>query len=102
MSSQLVDIDADGHMDILAGSFSGVPQLIKGSKTGFHDPANMMDSSGETVLIADFWNDETNEWDKTDRAKSEGHCTSVAAVKRSSALESWTSTRVHSPSAPST
>jgi hypothetical protein len=80
MSSQLVDIDADGHKDILAGSFSGVPQLIKGSRTGFHEPANMMDSSGETVLIADFWNDETNEWDKTDRAKSEGHCTSVAAV----------------------
>lgn len=75
-----MDLDADGHMDILAGSFSGVPQLIMGSKTGFHEPVNMMDSTGQSVLIADFWNEETNEWDKTDRAKSEGHCTSVAAV----------------------
>ena len=80
MSSQLVDINADGYNDILAGSFEGVPQLILGGKDGFAKPEQIKDGNGDTVLIADFWNYETEEWDKTDRAESEGHCTSVSAV----------------------
>ncbi|MCO6457769.1 MAG: VCBS repeat-containing protein [Pirellulaceae bacterium] len=80
MSSQLVDIDSDGHNDILVGSFSGVPQLIKGSAEGFAEPRPITGADGQTVLIANFWNYETTKWDTTDRAGSEGHCTSVAAV----------------------
>lgn len=80
MSSQLVDINADGHKDILVGSFSGVPYLIKGSEDGYGLPEEIMDSSDQTVLIADFWNRESSKWDKTDRAESEGHCTSASAV----------------------
>ncbi len=80
MSSQLVDINADGHQDILVGSFSGVPYLIKGSESGYLEPEQILDSSGSTVLINAFWNTETSKWDNTDRAGSEGHCTSVSAV----------------------
>ena len=80
MSSQLVNINADGHNDILAGSFSGVPQIIYGSKDGFKQLTAILDRSGETVLLADFWNKKERKWDSTDRAGSEGHCTSVAAV----------------------
>lgn len=80
MSSQLVDMNSDGYDDILVGSFSGVPYLIKGSKEGFGEPVQIMDAEDQTVLIAAFWNDEERKWDSTDRAQSEGHCTSVSAV----------------------
>ena len=80
MSSQLVDINADGHQDILVGSFSGVPQLIKGSQDGYQEPEPIMDSANNTVLISAFWNKETSKWDETDRSQTEGHCTSASAV----------------------
>jgi hypothetical protein len=80
MSSQLVDINADGHNDILTGSFEGVPYQIIGSKDGYQDPEKILDVDGEIVLLADFWNYEDEKWDSTDRAKTEGHCTSVSAV----------------------
>ena len=80
MSSQFVDMDADGNQDILVGSFSGVPFLIKGSKNGYGQPEQIMDLSGETVLISAFWNREESKWDNTDRSNTEGHCTSAAAV----------------------
>lgn len=80
MSPQFVDIDADGFSDILAGSFSGVPQLVCGGENGFAEPRPVLDGSGETVLIAEFWNGQTNQWDRSGRSGSEGHCTSVAAV----------------------
>lgn len=75
-----MDINADGHKDILVGSFSGVPQMIYGSEKGYEEPVSIKDSSDETVLIADFWNEESKKWDMTDRAETEGHCTSVEAV----------------------
>jgi hypothetical protein len=80
MSSQLVDFNADGYNDILVGSFSGVPYMIKGSEEGFGEPEQITDANDQPVLIADFWNDESEKWDSTDRAESEGHCTSVSAV----------------------
>lgn len=80
MSSQFVDINGDQHNDILVGSFSGVPYIITGSEEGYGEPEQILDAEGETVLIADFWNDDEDKWDKTDRCDSEGHCTSVSAV----------------------
>ena len=80
MSSQLVDMNSDGHQDILAGSFEGIPYILYGTEKGFNDPERILDRTGETVLISDFWNYDDNKWDKTDRAGTEGHCTSVAAV----------------------
>ena len=75
-----MDINADGHADILCGSFSGVPQIILGNEQGYSPPESLRDGDGNTVLIADFWNFESEQWDKAARAKSEGHCTSVEAV----------------------
>lgn len=75
-----MDINADGHKDILVGSFSGSPYLIQGGEEGFGEPEPIMDSSDQAVLISKFWNKEDKKWDETDRAESEGHCTSASAV----------------------
>ncbi|MFT5300225.1 MAG: hypothetical protein ACI87E_000237 [Mariniblastus sp.] len=80
MSSQFVDINADGHQDILTGSFSGTPQIVMGGEDGYAPAAPILDGEGEIVLIAAFWNDEDDQWDDTDRCESKGHCTSSAAV----------------------
>lgn len=75
-----MDMNADGHMDILAGSFSGSPYLIEGSEDGYLDPKPVVDLNGDVVLLAAFWNYEEEKWDETDRSGTEGHCTSASAV----------------------
>lgn len=80
MSSQFVDINADGFKDIVAGSFSGTPQIIMGGENGYQQAKPILDRDGEIVLISAFWNDEDSKWDKSDRSDSEGHCTSVSVV----------------------
>ena len=81
MSSQLVDINADGYHDILAGSFTGTPHIIMGSEEGFHPPQPILDRNNELVVISDFYNMEDEKWDETDRAgPSEGLCTSACLV----------------------
>ncbi len=80
MSSQLVDIDADGYSDILVGSFEGVPFIIPGGKDGYGEPQHVVDAKGEIVAIKAFWNFDKKQWDEKDSTGSEGHCTSVSAV----------------------
>jgi len=80
MSSQFVDLNGDGIKDILVGSFSGAPQWIEGSQTGYLLPKPVTDRDGEEVLISAFWNRKTNEWDESERSGTEGHCTSSSAV----------------------
>ena len=75
-----MDMNADGHRDIVCGSFSGTPQIIMGGKEGYADPTPVLNGDGETVLLDAFWNDETDEWDKSDRSGTEGHCTSAFPV----------------------
>ncbi len=75
-----MDLNGDGLQDALFGSFSGVPQWSAGAADGFGEPGDVTDKNGNKVLIADFWNFETEAWDKTDRAGTEGHCSSSAAV----------------------
>ncbi|TWU38834.1 FG-GAP repeat protein [Novipirellula aureliae] len=79
-SSQLVDMNGDGRLDILIGSFSGVPRWIERTENGYGESAFVVDKNGDAVVIGDFWNYETEAWDKTNRSGSEGHCSSVAAV----------------------
>lgn len=80
MSSQFVDINADGYKDIVTGSFSGTPQIIMGSSEGLEKPKPILNKDGDTVLLSAFWNDKDNKWDETDRSKSEGHCTSAWTI----------------------
>lgn len=75
-----MDINADGHRDILVGSFSGTPQIIMGTADGFAPPVAMVDAEGEDILISAFWNTEDEKWDESDRSGTEGHCTSSSFV----------------------
>jgi hypothetical protein len=80
MSSQFVDLNGDGQLDILAGSFSGAPQWLEGSEDGYLPAKPVMDSTGVEVRISAFWNKETAAWDDYKDAESSGHCTSSYAM----------------------
>ena len=73
-------MNGDGRKDILISSFSGVPQWVENTESGWGESADVLDQNGDAVVIGDFWNHDTDEWDETDRSGTKGHCTSVAAV----------------------
>jgi len=73
-------MNGDGRKDILISSFSGVPQWVENTESGWGESTDVLDQNGDAVVIADFWNNDTEEWDETDRSGSKGQCTSVAAV----------------------
>ena len=85
MSPQFVDFDADGRLDILAGTFAGSPFLARGSKDGWLPPEEILDAKGERILAGRFWNYDTKKWDETTRCDpqgvpvAKGHCTSAFA-----------------------
>jgi len=84
MAPQFVDFDEDGHLDIFTATFDGSPHVARGSAEGFDSPSRLLDRAGERVLLTQFWNYETKEWDDTDRTlktNEDGqlHCISAVA-----------------------
>jgi hypothetical protein len=72
MSPQFVDWNEDGHLDIVAGIFSGSPYVSLGSEEGFAPPVDILDSKGERIVLNAFWNYGIKEWDSTKRCNAEG------------------------------
>ncbi|MCY3002079.1 MAG: FG-GAP-like repeat-containing protein [Planctomycetota bacterium] len=86
MSPQFVDFDADGHLDLLAGSFGGAPYIARGNAKGFGQPEYLRDSKGERLGLNMYWDhDESHwlwvkQWNAPGQEPPEGQGTSVFAV----------------------
>ena len=85
MSPQFVDFNADGHLDIVAGTFDGSPHVAFGTGTGWKQPESILDTNGERIVLNQFWNFDTKKWDTTKRCdapgtEGEGHLTSAVAL----------------------
>src|SRR5690349_3883385 len=72
MSPQFVDFDADGKLDIVAGTFDGSPHVALGSAEGWRQPQQILDASGARIMLNQFWNFDTKRWEETTRCDSEG------------------------------
>jgi len=78
MAPQFVDFDADGRTDIVTATFDGSPHVALAGKEGFAEPTRIHDANGNRVMLQQFWNYETEKWDKN-ADQPEGHCTSAVA-----------------------
>ena len=78
MYPQFVDFNADGRVDIFAGTFDGSPHVALGSARGFLEPTHILDPEGGRIMLTQFWNYDSEKWDKAS-ATPEGHCTSALA-----------------------
>lgn len=68
MSPQFVDINGDGHTDILTATFDGSPHVAFGSASGFIQPVRLKDAAGERLIITSFWNYDDEEHQVSERA----------------------------------
>ena len=73
MSPQFVDFDADGNLDIVAGTFDGSPHVAYGTGKGWKQPVSILDRDGQRILLNQFWNFDTKKWDTTTRCDLPGH-----------------------------
>jgi hypothetical protein len=67
MSPQFVDFDADGRLDVVAGTYDGSPYLALGSASGWKQPTQILDAKGQRIVLNAFWNYDAKKWDETTR-----------------------------------
>jgi hypothetical protein len=72
MSPQFVDFDGDGRLDIVAGIFDGSPHLVRGTEKGWAKPEQILDNTGDRIVLNAFWNFDTKKWDATNKFDAPG------------------------------
>lgn len=55
MGSQFVDLNADGHTDILSATFDGSAHIAWGSKDGYQKPTHLLDKNDERIIVSYIW-----------------------------------------------
>ncbi|MEM7261846.1 MAG: VCBS repeat-containing protein [Planctomycetota bacterium] len=69
MCPQFVDFNADGHFDLVMGTFEGVTYLVPGTGDdytkglAYRDAVRVKDEKGDPILISAFWNFDAKKWD---------------------------------------
>jgi len=72
MSPQFVDLNGDGNLDMVAGTFDGSPHVAFGVEKGWKQPEQILDRQGARIVANQFWNHDTKRWDSTNRCDPEG------------------------------
>jgi len=72
MGSQFVDLNADGHLDLLTATFDGSPHVAYGSAEGLGDPVHLKDAEGRRIIISSIWNNEKKTHENLGRALPDG------------------------------
>ena len=68
MTPQLVDLNGDGHKDMITATFEGMVSLVEGSDKGWKKPVHIKDKKDSELRISFFWSEkEMNflDWDRS-------------------------------------
>ena len=72
MAPQFVDFNADGHIDIVTGTFDGSPHVSYGSAKGFGAPQHILAKDGSRIILKQYWDFDAEAWKDTAEGFPEG------------------------------
>ena len=72
MSPQFVDFDADGRLDVVAGTYDGSPYVALRDAKGWKQPTQLLDAKGQRILLNAFWDYDAKKWEETHRCDPKG------------------------------